>query len=251
MTIDTMRWHEAVNVHYDTDYRRLSLADLARRHVVGPDVLDMRCITGSLMIPLAERGMHVVGLDGYDGAVAITNERLEQKRLAPTAQLWELRDLVNIVGRDRFDTVACLDVLNHVESDDACMAEIVQVVKPGGRVIFAVPAFPALLGKRDKALGHLRRYTRAGIRALLEQHGLVVDRHRFWNFAALPLYAFLEAGLKVRLSDKFRFGALGGLKQVPYRFLTAWYRTVENNVPFPLGLTHFVIAHRPGGAARL
>ena len=245
MTIDTMRWHESVNIHYDTEYRRVSLVEMALRHIVGPNVLDMRCITGALVIPLAEKGMDVVGLDGYEGAVAKTNERLGEKGLAPAARIWELRDLVNIVGRDRFDTVVCMDVLNHADSDDACVAEIAQVVKPGGRVIFAVPAFPALLGKRDKSLGHLRRYTRAGIRSLLEKHGLVVDRLRFWNFIALPLYAFLEAGIKVRISDRFRYGGWGWLKQVPNRVLTFWYRTVENNVPFPLGLTHFVIAHRP------
>jgi SAM-dependent methyltransferase len=245
MTIDTMRWHEAVNVHYDADFRRLSLVEMTLPHVVGPNVLDMRCLTGGLMVPLAAKGMDVVGLDGYEGAVAKANERLAEKGLAPAARIWELRDLVEIVGRDRFDTVVCLDVLNHADSDDACVAEIVQAVKPGGRVIFAVPAFPALLGKRDKSLGHLRRYTRAGIRALLEKHGLVVDRLRFWNFIALPLFALLEAGLKVRVSDGFRYGWWGWLKQVPNRVLTFWYRNVENNVSFPLGLTHFVIAHRP------
>jgi SAM-dependent methyltransferase len=245
MTLETMRWHESVNIHYDTDFRRLSLAALALRHVVGRDALDMRCLTGSVTVPLAEKGIRVVGLDGYEGAVATTNERLAEKGLAPAARIWQLRDLVSIVGPDRFDTVVCLDVLNHADSDDDCVAEIVQVVKPGGRVIFSAPAFPALLRKRDRSLGHLRRYTRQGLRSLLEKHGLVIDRLRFWNFTALPVYAFLEAGVGTRVSDDFRFGSWGWLKRAPNRFLLSWYRTVENNVPFPLGLTHFVITHRP------
>lgn len=245
MTIDTMRWHEAVNVHYDTDFRRQSLVQLTLRHVLGPTVLDMRCITGSLVLPLAKKGYEVVGLDGYDGAVAKTNELAKANGLAPLAQGWDLTGLPGRVGRDRFDTVVCLDVLNHALDDAACVAEIMEVVKPGGRVIFAVPAFPKLLGPRDKSLGHLRRYTRKSLRALLEGHGLVIDRLRFWNFISLPLFAFLEAGINVRISDGFRYGWWGALGQLPNRVFTLWYRLVENNVVFPIGLTHFVIAHRP------
>ena len=244
MTIETMRWHEAVNVHYDTDFRRLSLVELARRHVRGPVVLDMRCITGSLAVPLAEQGLEVVALDGYEGAVKRTNELAKQKGLPPIAQEWDLTGLVSRVGRNRFDTVVCLDVLNHAVDDAACVAEIVQVLKPGGRVIFAVPAFPALLGRRDKSLEHLRRYTRKSIRQLLEGHDLVIDSLRFWNFVAMPLFAFLEAGIKVKISDGFRYGWWGALGRMPNRMFTWWYRTVENNVVFPCGLTHFVIAHR-------
>jgi SAM-dependent methyltransferase len=250
MTIETMRWHEAVNVNYDTDFRRQSLVKLALRYVTGTTVLDMRCITGSLVIPLCEKGLRVVGLDGYEGAVSETNSRLKKRGLAPVARLWELTDLVRIVGRDAFDTVVCLDVLNHATSDDACVGEIVQAVKPGGRVIFAVPAFPALLGKRDQSLGHLRRYTRKSIRALLEKHGLVIDQLRFWNFIALPLFAFLEAGINVRISDGFRYGWWRGLGQLPNRLFTLWYNTVENHVVFPIGLTHVVIAHRPAAGER-
>ena len=246
MTIETMRWHEAVNVHYDTDFRRLSLVELAKRHVRGKVALDMRCITGSLAIPLAEQGLDVVALDGYEGAVHRTNELAKKKGLPPIAQEWDLTGLVRRVGKDRFDTVICLDVLNHAVDDSACVAEIVQVLKPGGRVIFAVPAFPALLGKRDKSLEHLRRYTRKGIRQVLESHGLMIDSLRFWNFIALPLFAFLEAGVKVKISDGFRYGWWGALGQLPNRTFTWWYRTVENNVVFPCGLTHFVIAHRKG-----
>ncbi len=245
MTIETMRWHEAVNVHYDTDFRRQSLVALALRYVRGPAVLDMRCITGSLALALAKQGLEVVALDGYEGAVERTNQRAKELGFAPMAQLWDLTGLVRRVGAGRFDTIVCLDVLNHVVDGSSSVAEIVQAVKPGGRVIFAVPAFPALLGKRDKSLGHLRRYTRKSLRALLEKHGLVIESIRFWNFIALPLFAFLEVGIKVRISDGFRYGWWGALGRLPNRILTFWYRYIENSVVFPCGLTHFVIARRP------
>lgn len=248
MTIETMRWHEGVNVHYDKDFRRQSIVRLALRHVRGPKVLDMRCITGSLVFPLLERGMDVSALDGYDGAVETTNSRCRELGHAGVAQAWDLTGLVERVGENNFDTVVCLDVLNHALDDEHMMSEIVRVVKPGGRLILAIPAFPFLLGKRDKSLGHLRRYTRAQARGLLERHGFVVDKMRFWNFIALPLYALLESVMKVRISDGFRYGWWGALGSLPNRVFTMWYLAVENNVTLPYGMTHFILAHRPTAA---
>lgn len=245
MTIETMRWHEAVNVHYDTDFRRLSLVQLARRHVRGPRVLDMRCITGALTLDLARAGLDVVALDGYAGAVERTNAQARALGLPPPAQLWDLTGLVARVGRDRFDTVACLDVLNHARDDEALLHEIVEVLAPGGRLIVAVPALPSMLGRRDQSLGHLRRYTRAGFQAVLERSGLHVRRLRYWNFVALPLYALIERGLKGRISDGFRYGWWGALGAWPNRCLTWWYRIVENTVQFPIGLTLFAVAEKP------
>jgi len=250
MTLATMRWHEAVNVRYDQDFRRQSLVRLARRFVQGPRVLDLRCITGSLALDLAEAGMDVTALDAYEGAVARTNELARQRGLAvPMAHLWDFDRLPDWVREQRFDTVACLDVLNHVEDDVAALAQVAEIVRPGGRLIVAAPAFPSLLGRRDRSLGHLRRYTKPGLRALLERHGFTVERLQFWNFIALPLYAAIEGGLRARISDNFRYGWWGALGSLPNRLFSWWYLTVENRVTFPAGLTLLAVAHRAGAAA--
>ena len=245
MTIETMRWHEAVNVHYDRDFRRQSLVRLARRYVVGPRVLDMRCITGSLAVDLAKAGMEVTALDGYQGAVERTNALAKSLGLPmPMAHHWDLTGLVERVGERRFDTVVCLDVLNHVQNDEEAMRDIAQVTAPGGRLIVAAPAHPRLLGQRDRSLGHLRRYTRAGLCALLTRHGLAVESIRPWNFLALPVYALIERGVNGRISDGFRYGYWGAAGSMPNRLLTWWYTAVENRLAFPWGLTWFAIAHK-------
>ena len=245
MTIDTMRWHESVNVHYDRDFRRQSLVRLAQGYVRGPRVLDMRCITGSLALALAADGMQVTALDGYAGAVEATNDRARSLGLpTPLAHVWDLTGLVERVGETRFDTIACLDVLNHVADDEQTMREIAQALKPGGRLVLAVPAFPALLGRRDRSLGHLRRYTRSSLAALLARHGLAIDLMRFWNVTALPLYALIERGMRARISDEFRYGYWGAIGSWPNRGLTWWYTAIENRLRPPCGLTLFVVGHR-------
>ena len=250
MTLATMRWHEAVNVRYDQDFRRQGLVRLVRRFVQGPRVLDLRCLTGSLVLELAGAGMDVTALDAYEGAVARTNELARQRGLpVPLAHLWDFDRLPDWLRAQRFDTVACLDVLNHVEDDEAAVARIAEVVQPGGRLIVAAPAFPALLGRRDRSLGHLRRYTKAGLRVLLERHGFVIDRLQFWNFTALPLYAAIETGLRARISDSFRYGWWGALGSLPNQIFSWWYLTVENHVVFPAGLTLLAVAQRAEAAA--
>ncbi len=245
MTIETMRRHESVNLHYDQDFRRRSLVQLTLPHVIGPRVLDMRCLTGSLAVELALAGMDVTALGGHEQSVARTNAFARSRGITrPIAQVWDLTRLTQQVGVNRFDSVVCLDVLNHVRDDEEAMAEIAQVLVDGGQLIVAAPAFPGLLGKRDRSLGHLRRYTKAGLKMLLERHGFSVTTIRFWNITAFPLYALVERGLKSRISDEFRYGWWGRVGSLPNRVLTAWYAVVENHIAPPFGLTLFAIARK-------
>lgn len=250
MTLQTMQWHESVTLRYSKDdFRRKSLTRLARRYVAGKRVLDMRCLTGHLAVDLAADGFEVTGLDGYAEAVEMTNELARRRGIAkPIAQLWDLNDLVARVGANQFDTVLCLDILNHVPDDRAAIPEIARVLAPGGRLILVVPAGPIMLGQRDQSLGHLRRYTKQGIRELLERNGLTVESIRFWNFAALPVFFLMEKVFRRRVSDGLRYGRSKTVGSWPNRLLSWWYLAVENRLWFPCGLSFFVIAKKPHGA---
>ncbi len=246
MTLEAMQWHEAVTLRYShDDYRRKSLVALVRPHVTGKRVLDLRCLTGHLSVDLATSGFKVTAFDGYQPAVDSANALAKEQGVAGSiAHLWDLTGLLNRTGEKQFDTVICMDVLNHVTDDEATIAEIAQVTAPGGRLIAVVPAFPALLGKRDRSLGHLRRYSREGFTRLLKRYGFVVEQLRFWNCAALPIYIVVEKIMRRRLSDGLRYGREGKLGGWPNRILGWWYGVVENRLFFPCGLSHFVIARR-------
>ncbi len=62
-----------------------------------------------------------------------------------------------------FDTIVCMNVLEHIENDAAVVREFRSLVSPGGRVVLLVPAMPLAFGEIDRRLGHYRRYTRNGI----------------------------------------------------------------------------------------
>jgi 2-polyprenyl-3-methyl-5-hydroxy-6-metoxy-1,4-benzoquinol methylase len=246
MTVQSMQWHEAVTLrHTATDYRRRGLLALVRPYLTGPRVLDMRCLTGQLAVDLAARGFEVTGLDAFRPAAAVTNAQARRRGVeAEIARAWDLADLRSAVNGSRFDCVVCLDVLNHVADDEAMVAQIAQVLSPGGRLILAVPAFPGLLGKRDRTLGHLRRYTRAGLTALLARHGLAVRHLRYWNFIALPPYVLIERLLGGCIPDGLRYRPPERAHSWPSRLLGWWYEAVESRVRFPCGLSLFVVAHK-------
>ena len=67
-----------------------------------------------------------------------------------------------------FDTILCNAVLEHVESIDGVMAELVRVLRGGGRMIISIP----FLQPFHESPSDFRRYTAEGMRQLGEAHGL-------------------------------------------------------------------------------
>jgi glycosyltransferase involved in cell wall biosynthesis len=73
-----------------------------------------------------------------------------------------------------FDTVICLNVLEHVVDDAVALSNVRAVLPEGGRAIVLVPQYPGLYSTLDRALGHHRRYTKKQLIALGERAGLRV-----------------------------------------------------------------------------
>jgi len=62
-------------------------------------------------------------------------------------------------------------VLEHIEDDLAVLRDWASKVRPGGRVLISVPAHQRKFGVSDAMVGHVRRYERKQMRALLEDAG--------------------------------------------------------------------------------
>jgi SAM-dependent methyltransferase len=62
-----------------------------------------------------------------------------------------------------FDTVVCLNVLEHIADDLFALSQMREALKPGGRLALLVPAHRFLHGAFDEAVGHYRRYSRRGL----------------------------------------------------------------------------------------
>lgn len=88
-----------------------------------------------------------------------------------------------------FDSVVCLNVLEHIEDDLFALQQMRDVLQPGGQLALLVPAHQFLYGAFDEAVGHFRRYGKEQLRARLQQAGFTLQSLKFFNIAAtLPWF---------------------------------------------------------------
>ena len=87
------------------------------------------------------------------------------------------------------DLVIAFDVLEHLEDDDACVRDVVRVLKPSGTFLVAAPADPTLWSAHDEAVDHVRRYTRRTLTDVLSVEGLRLESMASWNVLLRPVVA--------------------------------------------------------------
>jgi SAM-dependent methyltransferase len=74
-----------------------------------------------------------------------------------------------------FDLVCALDIIEHVDDDDAALSEVARTAKPGGIILMSVPLYAALWTSFDDFVGHKRRYEPPQLLSKLTQHQLTVE----------------------------------------------------------------------------
>jgi SAM-dependent methyltransferase len=103
------------------------------------------------------------------------------------------------VGDASLDLVVAFDVLEHLADDATAAAEIHRGLRPGGTALIAVPAGMDLWSAHDVDVGHVRRYDRAGLSAVLSDAGLCVEELWSWNVLLRPVVRVRRK--KIRGSD--------------------------------------------------
>lgn len=67
---------------------------------------------------------------------------------------------------ETYDTILYMDVLEHIEDDRGEVARAAKHLRSGGHIIALSPAHQWLFTPFDQAIGHCRRYTKAGFGSL-------------------------------------------------------------------------------------
>ena len=91
------------------------------------------------------------------------------------------------VPDESVDLVMSTDAWEHIDDDEAVARESFRVLRPGGRLLVAVPAGMELWSGHDVALGHVRRYERQGLVDLVEAQGFVIHDIASWNVLLRPV----------------------------------------------------------------
>jgi len=180
---DRMAAHDSTHWWYRA--RRDILADYLRRFGDLPAqarILEIGCGTGHNLPMLAQFG-HVDAIEIDPAARAIAAERLG--RPIGDAPLPALPG----VPRRAYDLVAVLDVVEHIEDDVAALAAMKSLLKPGGKILIAVPAHQWMWSAHDVVNHHHRRYSKATLKTAIERAGLKPDKLGYFNTLLFPLAA--------------------------------------------------------------
>jgi len=124
-----------------------------------------------------------------------------------------------------FNTVVCLNVVEHIQDDAAALRNVWNVLDQGGRAIVLVPCGPKLYGSLDEVLGHFRRYTRQQLVELGERSGFHVEKVLEFNRPGVVAW-----WLNGRILHRKKFG----LAQIRLlNFMTPVFRLLDNWLPLP------------------
>ncbi len=86
-------------------------------------------------------------------------------------------------GSAAFDLVCALDIVEHVENEDAALSELSRVARFGATLLLSMPLHPALWTRFDDFVGHKRRYEPERLAAKLAQHHLMLERSAVFGMA--------------------------------------------------------------------
>lgn len=183
--------HQVEDGHFWFESRNRLILWALRRYF--PDALrflEIGCGTGFVLravqkaLPLAE----VSGSEIFTSGLSYAGGR------APGAALFQM-DARRIPFRDHFDLIGAFDVIEHIEDDEAVLAEVHKALRPGGGILLTVPQHAWLWSPVDVFAGHARRYRRKDLVEKLERAGFEILTATSFVTGLLPLM-FLSRFLK-------------------------------------------------------
>lgn len=236
-------YEEALAGVQQTDFRAANLFRMVAARIAPGDVIDVGSGAGGLVADLLSRGVDARGIDSNAAMVAAAKKHLETREL-DAARITQSTIEELLARGAQADTVTCMDCLEHVEDDRAFFDRLAALVRPGGRLIITVPAMSALYGPRDKAVGHFRRYDPPALRTLARHPSLTLRELRYWNLLGVVPVFVSQRVLHRQLDESFRFGEPTPAQHLLRHALQFWFRTVENRVRPPRGLTLIMVLEK-------
>jgi 2-polyprenyl-3-methyl-5-hydroxy-6-metoxy-1,4-benzoquinol methylase len=207
------------------------------RAFVGSRVLEVGSGIGTITSRLVDVADVVVGIEPNPNCAARIQEAMGQHaRFSLRVCHFEDCDAAELASQ-RFDSVLCVNVLEHIAGDVDALKAFKRILVPGGRVIVFVPALQAAYGPLDAELGHHRRYSKRTLRAAFADAGLELVRLRYTNPIGLVGWMYnshISKSTKHSVEQVRLFETL----------VAPWALPLERLLPPPIGLSLIAVGRK-------
>ena len=196
---------------------------------IGQRVLEIGAGIGNFTSLLLDREL-VVATDNHAPCIEYMRAHFGPRLKVPPRRLDIAGEVDSKLGEYKFDTIVCLNVLEHIEDDVRALREMNALLSSGGRLVLLVPAFRFLYGSVDRALGHHRRYTKKDLLPAMRRGGFEIERAFYMNVVGMAGWFWNNRVIK-RVEESA--GQIG----VFDRFVAPWAERIERPVAPPFGLS--------------
>ena len=196
------------------------------------NILDFGAGSGVNLDMLRKHGLVDIHEQNKYARTAIKKKQIEIKNLYSTLK----------IKKNFYDLILMADVIEHVKQPKQLLKNLKKFLKKDGRILVTVPAYQFLFSKKDKVLGHYRRYDKKRLKKELK--GFKIENISYFNtFLCIPIVimTLLNKLLKRDYIEKVETTPNFILNKLCYAiFVTEKYFIKYFNLPF--GISIYVLA---------
>jgi SAM-dependent methyltransferase len=173
---------------------RFNYVDEALKHTKGPfNIVEYGCGTGQNLRYLRTLSKHQDSLTKVTGV----DTALPENYSPDWKQANDYLGRTNPSSSSEYNVLIAMDVIEHIEDDEAALREWIKDLASGATILITVPALMSLWSYHDKFMGHYRRYTRKSLEEVCEKVGLKKVKTTYGFSFAYPIVYLVRKLSKV------------------------------------------------------
>jgi precorrin-6B methylase 2 len=150
------------------NYNRFLLDLVLSQSSIKDLIVDFGAGSGTFSLPVAA---------SRDRLICVETDSVLCSRLLDNGM--EVVSNLELLEDGSVDYLYTLNVLEHIQDDEAVIKLWMQKLRPGGRIFVYVPAFQTLFSSMDLKVGHFRRYTKKTLNSKLKKAGFQVVEAKY------------------------------------------------------------------------
>lgn len=227
--------------HWDYIDRYSAWMFHAYQQYIGKKVFDVGAGMGRMVSYYIDEADKVVATD-------IFQEQIDFMKMRFSDYPGFHAELVDVLEDDlsqyenEFDTVVCINVLEHLEDDYLAVSKMKTLLKWGGYLILFVPAWQRLYCDLDRNVSHFRRYDPGRLEDIAGKNNMNIVKHHYFNmFGILPYW--VKGHRKLNKDESFST-SLNETNAKFYNIASAILEPIEKRFPPKVGLTEVMILQK-------